>query len=420
MNISDKIRAVRDKCGISGGELAELAHCSKSLISKIENGERIPTDEVLQALKDAMGYAGVPITEKEMVEFRKELYDLYYSIKNTQLVKSRERLDYLQPIIEKCFEEEFKILYCLFDSYLLLREREHEKAKNKLETLTDKLDTLTDEQEYFYYYFYGCSVYKDYAKTIQCFLKAEKIAKKIVKLETNLYYSLSNIYSRIDYSPKSIAYGEIALKMAQNSRDKAYLLDIEATLAFEYGRVGCYKLALDGLYGCLSREKVAGDARRLDITYHNLGCVYFYMNDYANAINYFNKAIEISAVNGWAYLNNKLHMAYILINEKKNKEALSLIDQLLPHAQDMPDILLFLESAKHGLNLNNAESLEYIENTSIPQLLKMGAHEEAIKYMKILSSFYGKNSDSKKSIQKKSDYIELALLYTNKILKGEL
>ena len=420
MFVHDKIKAMRHKNGISGGNLAKLLHSSQSSISKIENGVLPISPEMLESLKEITGYAGVPVTEDEINNFRKDLYDFYDTIKNAHLVEAREESNRLQSIIEKCFEEEFKILYCLFDSYLLLRERQHHNAKNKLEYLTDKLYTLTDEQQYFYYYFYAGSIYKDYAKSIQYFLKAEKIAEKRGRPETSLYYSLSNMYSRIDYSFKSIMYGEMALKMAQNSSDKAYLLNIEATLAFEYARVGCYQLALNGLYGCLTREKALGDTWRLEITHHNLACVYLYMKDYTNTMKHLNKALGYCNVGDRAYLNNKLHIAYVLIDQNENKKALSLIEEFLPNAQDIPDMLLLLESAKHSLNLNNAYSLAYIEDTSIPQLLKMGEHEEAIRYMHILSNFYKKFSDSKKFIQKRSEHLELALFYTNKILKGEL
>ena len=420
MSVRVKIQTMRKSCGMTREDLAKLTNYSLSSITKLENGTRNISPEMLIVLKNAMGYTDVPITEEEVVSFRKNLHDIHDAIKHSHLDESREKLNNMQDIITKCFEDEFRILHCLFDSYLLIREYKHGDAKNKLETLTDKIDTFTDKQKYFYHYFYAGSIYKDYRTSIRHFLQAEEIAKKMGKLEVRLYYSLSNIYSRIDYSPKAITYGELALKMAQTSPDKAYLLHIESTVAFGYSRIGCYQLALDGLHECILREKFFENKRELQVAYHNLGCVYFYMEDYINAINYFNKALKCCDVGSWSFLNNKLYIAYILISENKNDKALALIDEVLPFAQNIEDMLLLLQSAKHSLSLNETESLNYIENTTIPQLLEIGSHLEAIKYMNILSNFYRKKSDSKQSNKKLNEYLELALFYTNKILKGEL
>ena len=420
MLIHDKIKVIRQECNLSVRNLAKLLHCSHSYISMIENGSRTISCDMLESLKNATGYTGVPIREDEIDSFRQELYRLYDIIKNSQLAKSRKKLDYMQNIVDKCFEDEFKILYCLFDSYLLLREQKHEEARNKLEALSNRINELTDDQKYFYHYFYAASIYKDYHEAIQHFLKAENIAKKILKYEANLYYSLSNMYSRIGYSPKSIAYGEKALKMAQNSPDKAYLLNIEATLAFEYSRIGCYELSLDGLHACLVREDFIENRQRLQVTHHNLGCVYLSIKNYIYAMNHFNTALEFCNVGDRSYLNNKLYIAHTLVSENKNQKALTLLDELLDLAQHMPDMLLLLESAKHSLSLDNEVSLKYIENTSIPKLLKIGDHLTAIKYMNILSDFYEKNTNYNQSTKKSSDYSKLALFYTNKILKGDL
>lgn len=420
MNIYDKIRLMREKAGITVSDLAKILNYTTGFISLVEQGKRSISPEMLTSMKKSMGYEGVPVTEEEVINFRLMLYDFHESIKNSQLDETREKSDAIRPIVEKCFEEEFRVLYCLFDSYLLIRERKYENAKNQLDTLTDKIETFTDEQKYFYYHFYAVSVYKDYAKAIQYLLKAEDIAKKMNKQEASIYYSLSNIYSRIDYSPKAIVYGEIALKLAQNSADKAYLLNIEATLAFEYSKVGFPALALERLRGCLARKKSLGNARELERTYHNLGCIYLRIKDYTNAEDYFNKSLKYCDTGDWAYLNNKLYIAYMLIDKGEKKNALALIEELLPLAQNASDMLLFLESSKHSLNLKNVESLNYLENISIPQLLKMGQHLKAIKYMNILSDFHEKSSRSKQSIKKSYEYSKLIVLYTNKILKGDL
>ena len=420
MNIYDKIRLMRDKSGITVNDLANTLNYSTGLISLIEQGKRSVKPEMLILIRKSMKYEEVPLTEEEVINFRLMLYDFYESIKNLHLGEAREKSDAIRPLVEKCFEEEFKVLYYLFDSYLLIREQKHEKAKNQLETLTDKIETFTDEQKYFYFYFYAGSIYKDYAQTIQYLLKAKDIAQKINKQEASLYYSLSNIYSRIDYSPKAIIYGEIALKLAQNSVDKAYLLNIEATLAFEYSKVGFPNLALERLYGCLAREKTLGNPRRLGNIHHNLGCIFLRMKDYANAEAYFNKSLKYCEIGDWAYLNNKLYIAYMLIDKGERNNALAFIEELLPLAQNTSDILLFLESAKHSLDLKNVESLDYLENTSIPQLLKMGQHLKAIKYMSILSVFHEKRSRTKQAIKKSHEYLKLIALYRNKILKGEI
>ena len=83
MEISEKIKLLRKKKGISQQELAELAGINMSYVSRLENGHHEPSIEVIKSLMKVFGVSSdyLIIDEQENFEVKIKIRNSRFSVR---------------------------------------------------------------------------------------------------------------------------------------------------------------------------------------------------------------------------------------------------------------------------------------------------------------------------------------------------
>jgi hypothetical protein len=130
----------------------------------------------------------------------------------------------------------------------------------------------------------------------------------------------------------------------------------------------------------------------------------------------FDQAFAFFEKGGRSYLTNIYYKAQVLFLAKEDEAGESCLAAGLSEHTDDNLLCIMLNALKHSRTLDDEESLNFIANTAIPELLEAGRHLIAIDYCEKLKEYFAKNNKFKLAYK----YAETALYYHKKIMEGDI
>ncbi|GHV42752.1 hypothetical protein FACS189490_12390 [Clostridia bacterium] len=416
--IGTKIREIREAKGISQYAVARILKISPATMSRIENNFKIPDADLLKRIRSVLGVSLLPLTDEEIADFPNEVLKLNSFVKTNSINEADAKCLEIGNALEFFDDNESAVFYEIFKARLFRQKGDFKEAKRILDSLSEQEYSFTSKQRYHYYCTYGAyhMGLAQYISALKCFIKVENADEALNTSDESTYYNMAVCFNAIDFVGKASVYFALAERKSNAQRSLEFDFNFNLSLALLYNKVGEFVRAKDLFFVCLDFVKRNADIVKTGIVFHNLACVYSNLNDYKNTIEYFTKAEQCFKPDSGYFLVNLLYKSYFLLSLGRKHEVTELVNTGMKVAGDDSDIFVLFKSVKCSLNLKDFESIDYIENTTIPHLLEHGSFLKAIEYCDLLGSYYQK----KKNLVMAVKFKDLSIRYNEKIMRGDL
>ena len=415
MNIPDKIRTIRNKLGLTQDYLAYKVGYTSSHIGKLENGSRTMTDEILEKIKKALGIADVPLTPGEIKAFEQELYNWRDLINAWCLGEAGEIREDLKRRAELSQDQDLRVLYLLICIGFFRAVGDNHSADDVMAEIEAMGDELTAEHKLRLLIVKGTdkAYAHNYKEALSDLLTAELINDELKIANAGLYHNIAICLTDLGYAHRACDY----IAKVRSFGKETEMLEIHCNMmqAINYGNIERYEEAIDLLKSCMFLQKSRpSQAPVMASICNGFGYVYMKAEDYAKALENFNKALEHIEEGSWDYLHTLYYMSQSLYKSGDVDASDDLLNKGIALASENDVTSIMFNAAKHLRNLDNDLSLAYIENTAIPGIKKFGRYIWIIEYCNKLKDFYKGRRKYRVALK----YSEMANDYHKNIIEG--
>ena len=389
MNISDKIRGIRNKLGLTQDYLAYKIGYTSSHIGKLENGSRTITDEMLEKIKKALDITDVPLTPDEIKAFKRELYNWRNLINAWCLDEAGALREGLKRRAELSQDQDLIALYYLMSVGFFRAIGDNSSADAVMAEIAAMSDEFAVEHKLRFLIIRGTDKAHahNYLAALSDLLEAEKLNDELKIASAGLYHNIAICLTDLGYAHRACEY--IAKVRSLGKETEMLEIHCNMMLAINYSNMNRCKEAIELLKSCLFLQKSRpSQAPVMASIYNGFGYVYMKAEDYAKALENFNKALEHLEEGSWDYLHTLYYMSQSLYMLGDTQESDDLLNQGIDLAPDNDVTGIMFNAAKHLRSLDDDTSLAYIENTAIPDIMKFGRYVWVIEYCDKLKDFY--------------------------------
>ncbi|EPD50655.1 hypothetical protein HMPREF1210_02625 [Paenisporosarcina sp. HGH0030] len=390
--------------------------CSTSYLSKIENNQTVPSEDVLQLLLERLNLDYEDLSTEEETEFLSELYHLY---KDAIINRNKEEiLEKLNSFKERNFLFKEETNFFTYNLYLfrlfLITETEQEILKNLMEAL-DQMSENFDERQHFLFKF-NCGILlhvEQYYKESLSYLEYCLELLTAFHLEdweiADFYNVLSISYLANNHFLNTIEYSTKALNFYKDNLIFKRAIDCYIVIGISQTMTAKYKSAEESY---LFAKKLTNDLKLREyegIITQNLGFLYAQKNNHIKAIEYY-----IESLNSMKDTEGYLLTIFSIVKEYSKQKK---IDKILEWCKKGLDLLEANPSEKihsyyyhfsiYSIMHNNDLKDECLYKTSIEHFESTKDYRYANKYaikLADLYSYHRKYKNSSLMYQKALEY----------------
>ncbi|WP_347548759.1 helix-turn-helix domain-containing protein [Pseudalkalibacillus hwajinpoensis] len=410
--IGAKIRYFRQMKGITQEQLAS-GICSIPYLSKIEHGLAQPSEELVEHLCNELGVSLDQVDDEDKMKQLHNDLDSWY--KEMRLRNFEEVISYKKRIDEEIDTVEdpdmlTKYLLLSFRYHILFRESD--KANDLLERLYHVQERLSEDLEYFYYYFLGLYYYQN-TKFKEANEQYKKAHFLLISMKSNsaewaeFYYQQALVHNRLSQITLS---NNLAIKCLdlfnkeynfKRASDTEILLGINNRVILNYGE------AEHHFQNALKYAESFNDKRLKSIIYHDLGYVYSFQNNSEMALQYYQSALQNSEMHE---IEDRAKTIYLIASEYLKINNFELASHWIDEGMDLVKKTEFLEYIHHFkvliLKLNNSQfdNQELLLKNAVKYFEEKNHWFYVSEYGEMLADHYFNNGQYKNS----SFYFRLA------------
>lgn len=430
MKIGSIIHFHRKKIGETQENLSK-GICSITYLSKLENNQLIPSDEILFSLCQRLKISVDDISLLTDESILKELYQWYEMIYKNNIIESCElkkrlllKKQYLTSVTASNYFQLFDIyhLFC-FEEY---NTDDFEKSILDLE---EKYNFLEEKQKNFFNIILGSIFYKlnrikkakKYLKIVYSVVKEKQLKLKPSKHEIDSIFYLGVIYSRMGNLHESTSCIVISKKYYEKYFNFKKSIDCEILIAINYLLQKEYKIAQEKFLNLLLNAELDNKSKKIIL--HNLGVLFYQENNMEEALKYIIESLNCT---------NQLHeldllKSYYMLSEIYRKlgnlkESLIWIQKGITIASKRKNEeyiykFLFLKYIQQEMEFTDI--IIFLEEELLPYFLKFGDKDDQMKYLREVGDLYYKNKKYKKAAQTYLYIIQLSQEEPTKSIDGE-
>ena len=381
--------------------------CSTSYLSKIENNQTIPSEDVLQLLLERLNLDYEDLSTEQEMEFLSEVYSLY---KDAIIERNKDQIVFqLSSYSAKnyLFKDEKNFytynLY-LFRLYLIV-DPLGTKTTSLLNGL-EQMQDLFDERQRFIF---------NMDRGLYFYLRNDNI-NALISLEISLsiltnfhledweladfYYVISLVYLRNNSIINTIEYATKSLNIYKDMLVFKRAIDCYLVIGLAQNRNLNFKNAEESF---LFAKKIANDLKLSEynvMIFHNLGSLYATQGDSSKAIDYYNNSLNHSDDN-----YDSLVTLFSMVKEYSKQSDSNKVRQTsekgisIIKSDSNSNFLSYYYHFKVYLLLNeNSEELEVLLIEAIKHFETINDYRHAHKYSILLGDTYCKNRKYKNSV----------------------
>jgi len=424
LTITQKLRKIRKSKGIKQMRFAEILHWDVSRISEIETGRRHYCDKQLTKLRAFLEIEDAPVTDDELVKFKRRLYVWRDLIRDRRINEAENLRKELAVISKLPYEKDLNLLYKMFEISQLLRQDDvNDNLQFMAEALDETepfLDEASEETKHHFYCNKGllCYYRDEHEKSTTYYKAAISTEDDGYEKEPTVYYNLALAYSHMGMAVRALSIILDSYNLFDHHRTSIIGLRIDNTLAVNYIRTNQIGLALKVLDRAVDKASSLADKTFLDITLHNYGAAYFQAGDYEKALQYFNEAFEHIDKNNSLYLENYFAKVHTLITIKNKALYSPLLLKAKTVARANEHYTLLFDSLSHALTAKELRSVEFIENITLPYLVNNYQYSRALYFCNVLIEAHDRSKRSKRVLEikgLKADILEKIMFGSDNI-----
>ncbi|MCL2575625.1 MAG: helix-turn-helix transcriptional regulator [Defluviitaleaceae bacterium] len=424
LSVVDKIKLLRNKQEVSQYKLADIALTSQRKISNIETGIGRYIEDELLLVKKYLGIEGMPLTDDECNTFRGRLYHWRDMIRKHQIDEAEKLQDELKGIVNlEIFDFDMPTLYRLFEALLLIVRNKGDDlvvAEEKLRTLENSLDDMTEEHRYYYDFHMGALYARrnDFETAIEFYYKALDRKKKqkdnLLDSEEKIYYNLALCYTDLEQLSRATVFLSRMPKIGSEDKTSSRSLGVDIMRAMNYYKIGLPNEAEELLNDCLMRAKIVNNQPFIGLSLAHLGAMHRYLQNWEKAIEYLDQALDAFGTDAehFRYSSWVLYFKFRCrmelgglakiekeLRDLKNSLSKREIDEYSDFLETLYKTLLHIVGVKKCMSRYDKNSVDYLETTSVQFFEKYSHRLEAIDCYKLLVQHFERTSQQKKSLE---------------------
>jgi HTH-type transcriptional regulator, quorum sensing regulator NprR len=415
--LGQRIKYVRSIKKVRQSELAK-GICSVSYLSKVENDNLAPSEDVEHALLRRLGIFHEDKSFDQVISNRIERW--FHSINSKEKEDVKKEYEELKHQLSMTTSELILVKFKVYSVRYYMEVKNYNEVHTLLETLRQSKFIMDYPTLYFYEKYQGAYSYKfkKFEQSRGHYEAARKYSEFIditPKEKSSLYYSLGLVNGKLNKNQQSIEYTKKSLSICQSLYEFENCVHSHILLGILYKRSRQYKEAIEEYKKAGELSRVGGFTSILHTIEHNLGTLYSHVNKSKLAIQHFNHSLQYDCG------NEDRFNTYLSLSKEYFKSGMK--DDAQRTAMEGYDSISDLDGISE-LILKEFELLSRIYNDDIDsldrKLLKdlLPLFEEAnqfrtiAEYLSIIANYFYERGKYKKS----SRYYSLSNKYLNKLL----
>ncbi|WP_093046664.1 helix-turn-helix domain-containing protein [Thalassobacillus cyri] len=398
------IKQQRIKQQMTQEELA-FGICSVSYLSKIEHDLIKPSDEIYELLGKRLGLELSSLNDSFDSVIYDRLHSWHESIKNNDFTTMSDIHQSLTESLAKNFHTELNNLFMIFEFRYAFTLGKLDDPSQKIAILQNIAET--SNLEYHYYFHKILGYYYLLENEWNCSIKELKQAKKTIADlpldDSELYYHMGYVYSRLGNFAESILYAEKALDMYQTTLNYTKVIECCMLIAINYNLLHVYDIAKEYFQKILhSANGYLTNVVRAKV-YHNLGYICINNKQHEEAVDYLEAALCLKENEQTNPANTLYLLALTHYSVKNIPKAKFYAEKGHKVAAEFEDLKYLY---KHFILLHQIEGtllqeifIETLKEEIIPYFEKANEIAEYQDALKLLGEIYFENKKYKLSAQ---------------------
>ncbi|PEY28782.1 transcriptional regulator [Bacillus cereus] len=315
MQIGERIRQIRIHKGFTQGELVSEI-CSIAYLSRIENGQIKPSSSFLKKVSQKLNVDSDFLIEGRSEGIESNILKICDTYKKNESISETE-LSSLELYVRDT--DSIPLLLKVYGVLIYYHARNHNVlyvtpfVEQASQVIPDQVDTQ-DTEDFIYYlmarglYFFNKG---DYITAYEIYKKIENmLGPEETVQHADIYYNISLVRQQL-YKDQSISrmYAKKAYKLYEKFNIEQQKIYVLINLAMQYNKDKLPEQAIESLKQAENEAKTNNNPLNVCLIAYNYGKIYQGLKDYANAIPYYEKSLELSE-----YLTRTPDKVYILRN----------------------------------------------------------------------------------------------------------
>lgn len=327
MMIGSRIKFYRINANLTQLDLCKGV-CSPSYLSKVENNNMEPSEDILRLWCEKMKISFNKIRSYDENELDKKVENWY------RLLKTDTKIDILKQEYEELnslftsLKGSFQALkFQIFTFKYFIKKEETESIDKLLQDLSKYESTMSEELIFYYYYFSGMGYY-----VLNRFSEAEeRLLQTLEKIQgfnrhsetyhyemSDIFYYLSLCYGKLHQTHRTKEFALKSLRIADEALDHLKQIKLYVILGINEGRTKNYSNAIEYYQKASKIAKAINHESYRGIIHHNIGYLYSLQNMPIDAIVYYQKSLKYTPSEQF----NRLVTTYFCLAReyRKNKQ----------------------------------------------------------------------------------------------------
>jgi len=402
MKIGSLIKFHRTKQGLTQQTLAD-GICSVPHLSKIENNSKEANEETIRLLLERLSIdlQDVEKLEDEIKNLIKQFADQMYYLETDEANGIYNRLLLKEELIPFT---EYLYLFELYKTRYLLLINNIEKVEKQLKWLNAHKSNFSQQEVYLHKYISALVLMirgnmeeadAQLGQLIEnSFLSSEYIGE--------LSYNFSLVKSSLGEYGASIYYGKNALQQFKEDFNFIRIVNTQMLLAVNYSRANMFNEAEEIYKHLIRNTRILKMESLLPRIYHNMGDLYYTMDEHGKSCGYFEMAMEYLPNNSELYmlcLYNKAISENQMNEKEKSEDSFKELNTIASKSK-MLHYQLFSKFYSLYINGNEIQAMEFLENKILPYTKKhLELKESHHHFAQLLSDYYKEKGQYDKALE---------------------
>jgi len=408
--IARKIKEIYEQKGLSQSEIAKHLGCEAEAVELIEKEREIYSKEQIEKLAEFLEITEISLDINERESYQRGLSAWRVSISKQRFndaIRVHDELYGLYEIEYLPFDNDLIMLYRMYKVKHLLTEGNYDGAEEILKRAESNIKKEYLRIQYHYHYNMGLlySLRKGYKEALRSYKTACNIGFSDED-QYKLHYNMGICYSHLGMYLRAVICYEKAELLSKHDQMDFFSLHIGNNLALDYLKLGETNLAKKKLADCVECAEFHEDREFSGQIMLNLGRICIKEKGYARALEYFEVAKKFMDETSAIHFEILYYTILCLITSRDQSAENELTRAKLIFQENKHYSLLF-DSLSHILTLENKTSVEYIENTTIPNLIGKCEYFRAADYYSLLEIHFKTSGEEAEALKIKASLSEL-------------
>jgi len=409
--LGEKIYEIRKAKGLSQENMAQALNTNRMTISRIERGETECSAHNLALIRQFLDIEKTPLLEHELQLYEGKLRVWYQLVATARGSEAKAMQEEMAIILDLPFEADLYQQYLAIEAWLLCKYGNISATEDKLNTLEPMLGSASATVRYLFHLLKGFlySMAGDNKKFLKHSIIALNYRDATINPEVAALYNISQAYLMLGKPFHAIVYLERAQSEFKGDVTNTSMSSINHTLASCYVWICDYDKAEKLAEASLAQAKSLNATGRMADVSYVLSNIKLQTYRYEECMAHCEQAILHYKELNESYIDVLIVKAHCLLemNEyEKCKQVLAqgkaIIDEeKIPTpgmAFDEDSLSIQLNATGHLMTLDSPDSINYIQNTAIPQLRDGGLSKfEALYFCNKLEAHYTKKRTKTKA-----------------------